>query len=219
METEGEHAKIQEETREEWNNNHRPKQQRKEWRRKVQRRMYAQPVEQGREKRAQNGRDAIVHITVKEESTNWLQGCFAGRLIGTRKVQGVKDGFIMEGLNFIRIRYLGDKYVLLFRESEGVVKKAYKENKDWFEAFFESVVPWNNNFAVEERLVWVRCRGLPFRFWSRQCFEKVRALVGTLVEVDVKISLCYCCILVTVVILNIFSVFCFWAICWSLGFY
>jgi len=39
------------------------------------------------------------------------------------------------------------------------------------------VVPWNNNFAVEERLVWVRCRGLPFRFWSRQCF-------GTLVEVD-----------------------------------
>jgi len=126
-----------EETREEWNNNHRPEQQRKEWMRKVQPQTYAQKVEQGREKRAQNGRDAIVHITVKEESTNWLQGCFAERLIEARKVQGVKDGFIMEGLNFIRIRYLEEKYVLLFRESEGVVKKAYKENKDWFEAFFE----------------------------------------------------------------------------------
>ncbi|KAK7356306.1 hypothetical protein VNO80_15575 [Phaseolus coccineus] len=100
------------------------------------------------------------------------------------KVQTVKEIFIMEGFNFIRVRYLEEKYVLLSSESKGDVKKTLDENNEWFGTVFELVEPWNNGFAMEEKLVWMRCRGIPLRFWSRQCFEKIRGLVGSLVEVD-----------------------------------
>jgi len=36
----------------------------------------------------------------------------------------------MEGFNFIKVRYLGEKYVLLSGKSEGVAKKTYDKNKD-----------------------------------------------------------------------------------------
>lgn len=48
----------------------------------------------------------------------------------------------------------------------------------------ESLVPWENSFLVTEKFVWVRVRGLPLVFWSRQCFELIETLVRTLVEVD-----------------------------------
>lgn len=49
----------------------------------------------------------VIHITTREECSKWLEGCFVGRMFEARKVQAVKESFIMEGLNFIRVRYLG----------------------------------------------------------------------------------------------------------------
>jgi len=51
-------------------------------------------------------------------------------------------------------------------------------------ALFESTVPWEETFAVDEKVVCVRCRGLPLSMWNRGCFERVAAHVESLVEVD-----------------------------------
>lgn len=32
--------------------------------------------------------------------------------------------------------------------------------------------------------MWVRCRGIPLKFWSNQCFDLVGSLIGIFIEVD-----------------------------------
>jgi len=88
------------------------------------------------------------------------------------------------GFNFVRIRYLGEKYVLMSCEEEGIIEKAIAKNKDWFDNIFGSLVPWNDPFVVSKKFVWVRCRGISLSLWNSKCFERIGALVGTLVEVD-----------------------------------
>ena len=49
---------------------------------------------------------------------------------------------------------------------------------------FSSLSPWDASFVVDEKFVWVRCRGVPLALWSYQCFETIGSLVGSLVEID-----------------------------------
>ncbi|KAK7368232.1 hypothetical protein VNO80_10256 [Phaseolus coccineus] len=81
-------------------------------------------------------------------------------------------------------QYLGDKFVLLSCDEEGLIGNLIGENKAWFAGLFISVVPWEDSFIVRERFAWVRCKGFPLQLWSRHCFECVGALVGKVVEVD-----------------------------------
>ena len=66
-----------------------------------------------------------------------------------------------------------------------MVQKALEDKKKWFAKVFESVVPWDDIFVVEDKIVWIRCKGIPLKFWSKHCFEQVAPLVGSLIEVDV----------------------------------
>lgn len=58
---------------------------------------------------------------------------------------------------------------MLLGESEGIVKKTYEENKEWFRAIFESVEPWQNSFAVEENEM-QRCSSKYFE-WGKNTHE------------------------------------------------
>lgn len=46
------------------------------------------------------------------------------------------------------------------------------------------MVPWEDQFVIVNKLVWVRCRDLPLKLWNADCFGKIAALLGNLVEVD-----------------------------------
>jgi len=46
------------------------------------------------------------------------------------------------------------------------VKKVVEENKEWFEELFDTIIPWEDNFVVLDKFVWVRCRGLPLKLWN-----------------------------------------------------
>jgi len=126
----------------------------------------------------------MAHINGVKEEVEWLRNNFVGKLSDVGMVQVVKESFIMEGVDFIRVRYLGGQYVLLTGESDGMIQKTLKNNKEMMAALYESIVPWEESFAVDEKVVWVRCRALPLSMWNRGCFERVAAQVGSLVEVD-----------------------------------
>ncbi|ESW04590.1 hypothetical protein PHAVU_011G108300 [Phaseolus vulgaris] len=64
------------------------------------------------------------------------------------------------------------------------IKDAIEENKEWFEEIFDTIIPWNEQFVAVDKLVWVRCRGLPLKLWNYDCFKHRAALLGTLVEID-----------------------------------
>jgi len=87
------------------------------------------------------------------ELSKWLEKCFIGRLSKAADVKSVKESFFLGGFNFVRIRYLGEKYVLLSYEEEGIIEKAIVENKVWFYGIFGSIVPWNDSFVVPKKLV------------------------------------------------------------------
>jgi len=99
-------------------------------------------------------------------------------------MQLVKKSFVLDGFGVVRLRYLGEKFVLLSCDEERLIGKLLEEGKDWFTGLFGSIVPWDDSFTVNERYAWVRCRGIPLHLWSRHCFERVGALVRKVVEVD-----------------------------------
>jgi len=96
----------------------------------------------------------------------------------------LNESFILGGYNFIKIKYLDGFHVLLLGEYELKVKEVVEEKKEWFDDLFDTIVPWEDQFVVVDKLVWVRCRGLPLILWNVDCFGKNAALLGNLVEVD-----------------------------------
>jgi len=108
------------EIRNEWNGSHRTMQHKQEWRQKDHRQTYAQVV--GKENNAKTQRiveQSGAHIMVEEDNGKWLEKCFIGRVVEVEKLQLVMERFLLEGFNFIRVRYLGGQYMLLSRESDG----------------------------------------------------------------------------------------------------
>ena len=52
-----------------------------------------------------------------------LEDCFVGSLSKASNIKVVKESFLMGGFNFVRLRYLDPKYVLLSSDVEGYVEK------------------------------------------------------------------------------------------------
>jgi len=49
---------------------------------------------------------------------------------------------------------------------------------------FEVLEPWTEKPPMGNKVVWVRCRGLPLNLWTEKCFKYITQLVGCLVKVD-----------------------------------
>ncbi|KAK6645947.1 hypothetical protein PHAVU_L001950, partial [Phaseolus vulgaris] len=120
----------------------------------------------------------------KETSKEWLNNCYIGRVSDLSKISGLNESFVLGGLGYIKIKFLGGFHVLLKGENESKIKDAIEENKEWFEDLFDTIIPWEENFVAVDKLVWVRCRGLPLKLWNYDCFKHIAALMGTLIEVD-----------------------------------
>ena len=99
-------------------------------------------------------------------------------------MQALKECFVLGGFSHVSIRQLGESYVLLSCDEGEGLSKILTENKAWFDEMFLTVAPWDESFAVKERSMWLRCRGIPLQMWCDQCFFRVGELVGEVVEID-----------------------------------
>jgi len=129
-------------------------------------------------------REEVTDLTVVLEPPTWLEGCHVGCLKMAPCTQSLKESFVLGGFSHFSLRYLGESYVLLSCAEDEGMSKILTENKVWFDDLFLTVVPWDESFAVKERLVWLRCRGIPLQMWCNQCFFRVGELVGKVVEID-----------------------------------
>jgi len=121
---------------------------------------------------------------VDPEQFSWLEGSYVGCLKEAPCMQSIKESFIMGGFSLVRLRYLGERYVYLSCDEGEGLNKIIVDNKAWFDEVFVSIIPWDDSFAVKERLVWIRCRGIPLQLWCNQCFTRVGASVKVLVAID-----------------------------------
>ncbi|KAK8472198.1 hypothetical protein PHAVU_002G142300, partial [Phaseolus vulgaris] len=158
----------------------------KEWRAKGLS-TYANTVRYGHRDRAQTqNRDNLhaIHFRAEETPSDWLNKCYIGRVSDLSKVSSLNESFILGGLGYIKVKFLGGFHVLLKGENELKIKEGIEENKAWFEEMFDTIIPWEEQFVAVDKLVWVRCRGLPLKLWNTDCFKHIAALLGTLIEVD-----------------------------------
>jgi len=158
----------------------------KEWRAKGSS-TYANSVKYDYRDRAQTQNKEnvhAIHFRVEETPREWLSKCYIGRVSDLNKVSSLNESFILGGLGYIKVKFLRGFHVLLKGENEMKINEAIKENKEWFEELFDTIIPWEEQFVAVDKLVWVRCRGLPLKLWNSDCFKHIVALLGTLVEID-----------------------------------
>jgi len=173
-------------TRKDWNAKSRPVRVRNVWKPKEQQKKvsYGHVVVSGEFANCSHESARATSFNVQVESTSWLEGCFIGCIREVSCMQSIKESFIMGGFSLVRLRYLGERSILLSCDDEGVLERLIAENKAWFDGLFSSVVPWDGSFLVKERFAWVRCRGIPLQLWCSQSFVSINALVGEVVQID-----------------------------------
>jgi len=114
----------------------------------------------------------------------WLIESWIGTMVEFRTMEVLREDMLRAGMGSIRARYLGEKDVLLTGQDGILMKDCISANGKALTEFFEVLKPWNKNIMMGNKVVWMRCRGLPLHLWNMDCFKQVADNVGTLLDVD-----------------------------------
>jgi len=101
---------------------------------------------------------------------------------------------LQEGLGSIRVRYLGDKQVLLNGQDGASFSEVIEACKESLCKIFYMLQPWGESNVVGNKVVWNRYRGLPLSLWTVDCFRKILGNVGTLVDMNEATTLNWECV-------------------------
>jgi hypothetical protein len=77
------------------------------------------------------------------ENVERLKQCYVGTLWDARLTSNVQMMILMEGYQQLKATMLGVDKILLSSSREDGVKKAYEEDKKWWESKFSHLKPWS----------------------------------------------------------------------------
>jgi len=97
-------------------------------------------------------------------------------------METLKEHFSEGGMGSLTIRYLGDNMILITGHEGEDLGRLIGENKELCESLFESTIPWSKEQIAGNKIVWLRCRGLPLTLWNEECLRKVVAPIGPMVS-------------------------------------
>ena len=89
----------------------------------------------------------------------------------------------------ISAKYLGDDMALLLGLSDKRAVEILREETEQASSLFYSLTKWNPKLWTENRLVWIRCWGIPVVAWKMENIRRIVAAVGDLVDVDDDVEL------------------------------
>ncbi|GJS82379.1 RNA-directed DNA polymerase, eukaryota, reverse transcriptase zinc-binding domain protein [Tanacetum coccineum] len=121
--------------------------------------------------------------------TNDLSCSLMGRVKEFAALTNLKSALRNEGFVDIKIRFLGELWVLLdFKSSK--IKDLFQGNvgaKSWFTEIIQASLDFN----PVGRLAWVEVEGVPYKLWTVKTFNKIAAKWGDLLEMDDMGESCY----------------------------
>ncbi|GJY96182.1 hypothetical protein Tco_0512543 [Tanacetum coccineum] len=82
----------------------------------------------------------------------------------------------------LRRRYLGGFWVLIDVGSSSAKEKLLKHVG--VASWFAELLPANDSFVSDERLVWISIEGLPIKTWTHNTFAKIVSPWGVMADVD-----------------------------------
>ena len=86
-----------------------------------------------------------------------------------RAISNIRSMCQGEGFNEVEPKYLGGLWVLL--DFDSVERRDAFRHHHAFLSWFSAVQPWQNDFVVKERLLWVEVEGIPLLAWSEDTFK------------------------------------------------
>ncbi|GKA11150.1 hypothetical protein Tco_0690583, partial [Tanacetum coccineum] len=112
---------------------------------------------------------------------NDMSGTLMGKIKDINALPNLFSLLEKEGFDSVNISYLGGFWVLIDTGSSKSKDNmlTHKGVLSWF----SELVPADDSFVSDERLVWISVEGLPSKAWSHNSFSKIIAPWGSLSEV------------------------------------
>lgn len=132
----------------------------------------------------QKGNGVNLSFSVDKEVIQNLSNAYVGHVSKPGDTYVVQKKFHMEGYFNIKATPLGANLVLL-EPNDGVdVAKVVEEAKGWVEDWFDEIKAWSPMEIDKERLVWVKCFGIPYHAWSDNFFNMLASCYGVFMYAD-----------------------------------
>lgn len=100
---------------------------------------------------------------------------------GTHMVQ---EWFSGQGVFSIKVTPMGANLVLLEEMDDGYIQAILDDSEEWFYEVFSDIRKWSQKEIDNERVVWIRCHGIPLHAWNNDFFSELALNFGTFLGVD-----------------------------------
>nr|GEV38291.1 nucleotide-binding alpha-beta plait domain-containing protein [Tanacetum cinerariifolium] len=112
-----------------------------------------------------------------------------GRVKEFAYLANLKMALINEGFVDIKIKYMGELWVMLEFSSEESTK-LFRDNVST-NVWFSQVIEANNEFETDGRITWVEVEGIPFNLWTRNTLKRIAVKWGELLDIDDQEETCF----------------------------
>lgn len=131
-------------------------------------------------------KSVFAHLSFKvgDEVVEKLNKAYVGKVSRAGATYTLQEDFFREGYFGIKVTPMGANLTLLESTDEEEIPNLILEAKDWLLERFEDIRAWSPNEIDNERLVWVRCFGIPVHAWTEEFFTLLVAGIGEFTCVD-----------------------------------
>lgn len=103
----------------------------------------------------------------------WLVDSWVGTMRVYKRMEVLREEMMRLGLGSIRVRYLGDKAVLLTGQDGTQLKDIVTTNLSALAEVFEVIEPWSEKDLRGSKVVWTRCRVYRYNYGLLNALHKL----------------------------------------------
>ncbi|GLT98632.1 hypothetical protein SLE2022_161290 [Rubroshorea leprosula] len=127
-------------------------------------------------------RECIIAFEPTKEETQWLEGGMVVVLNSLMSVTCIQERMDVDG-GLLALFPLGGSSVLLLEKVKSYLGEYMVQNRELFDTWFESILPWALAPTRSSRLVWLRIFGISLNAWTDRCFEMIGRMFREVVRV------------------------------------
>jgi hypothetical protein len=127
--------------------------------------------------------EVVWEVEVEEESVAKIKGAYVGFLVKHKESSDIQQNFMLDGYQNLKVTPLGHLRVLISSLVEGQVKEVLG-SVGWWCSWFERIEEWSPNLVSNQRVVWLKCYGVPLHAWGNAIFRCVAFKFRLFADVD-----------------------------------
>ncbi|CAL0322838.1 unnamed protein product [Lupinus luteus] len=113
-----------------------------------------------------------------------VKNLLVGEVLNWEDTLSIKGEFLKRGIHSTVPIPLGRLHFLLKGDTEVNCSDLINMELDWCSALFRSISNWHPRLKTMEKIIWVRCWGVPVMAWTEEFFKFLAESVGVFVKVD-----------------------------------